>query len=85
MTCFRVSRDSTVLLHMNLYNDNFQDPTVFFRFLWFAKDFESYGGVTKFISPFLPPSESQYIAQKNPSIKYFNYNWDANGTPPCNC
>lgn len=54
-------------------------------FLWFYGDFDQYGGVKKFISPYISSSDSQYIADNNPSIKYFTYNWDINGDPPCHC
>ena len=54
-------------------------------FLWFVGDFEAYGGVRKFISPYLPPGDADYIAQHNPTIHYFTYNWNVNGVPPCTC
>ena len=54
-------------------------------FLWFVEDFEPYGGVLKFITPYLSPDEAQYLSQKKPTIKYFTYNWDTNGVPPCKC
>ena len=54
-------------------------------FLWFKWDFDQYGGVKKFISPYISSSDSQYIADNNPSIEYFTYNWDVNGDPPCHC
>ena len=54
-------------------------------FLWFAGDFEQYGGVKKFVSQYVSPNNAQYIAQKQPSLKYFDYNWDVNGKPPCTC
>ena len=54
-------------------------------FLWFASDFEAYGGVTKFVSAHLWAGEAQYIAQHKPPLEYFDYDWDANGVPPCKC
>lgn len=54
-------------------------------FLWFVGDFEQYGGVVKFIEPYLPGNEVEYITSHNPSLAYFEYNWDLNGVPPCHC
>lgn len=54
-------------------------------FLWFAGDFEAYGGVLQFMLPYLPTVQAHYISQHKPTIKYFSYNWDANGSPPCQC
>ena len=54
-------------------------------FLWFTGNFESYGGVREFVSAHLPSDEAQYVTQHKPTLKYFPYNWDANGAPPCNC
>ena len=54
-------------------------------FLWFEGDFDAYGGVTKFISPYIPAADAQYLASHNPTVEYFDYDWDVNGKPPCNC
>ena len=54
-------------------------------FLWFAGDFDQYGGVTKFVSQYVSSDDAQYIAQNQPLLKYFSYDWNVNGKPPCNC
>lgn len=54
-------------------------------FLWFKGDFDAYGGVMKFISPYIPAEDAQYIAAHNPTVQYFDYNWDVDGKPPCTC
>ena len=54
-------------------------------FLWFAGDFDQYGGVVKFVSRYVPQEDADYIAQNKPTLKYFDYNWNVNGKPPCNC
>ncbi len=54
-------------------------------FLWFAGDFHPYGGVRQFISPYLTPSDADYIAKNHPELHYFSYDWNLNGIPPCTC
>lgn len=54
-------------------------------FLWFVKDFEPYNGVLSFVSSYLPSDEVKFITQMKPTIKYFSYNWNINGVPPCKC
>ena len=54
-------------------------------FKWFPGDFAPQGGVLKFISPYLPPEYAPYISKHDPALKYFEYNWDTNGEPPCKC
>ena len=41
--------------------------------------------MTKFISPYIPAADAQYLASHSPTVEYFDYDWDVNGKPPCNC
>lgn len=54
-------------------------------FQWFSGDFARYGGVLKFIQPYLPAEDASYMATNDVKISYFTYNWNANGVPPCHC
>lgn len=54
-------------------------------FLWFAGDFEAYGGVVKFVSSYISESDAAYIMENSPSLSYFSYDWNVNGKPPCSC
>ena len=50
-------------------------------FDWFNEDFESRGGVLKFIEPYVALKDRQVL--KNPSLHvfYMEYNWRVNGSP----
>ena len=37
-------------------------------------------GVRQFISPYLTPSDADYIAKNHPELHYFSYDWNLNGT-----
>eukprot|EP00413_Alexandrium_margalefii_P040839 CAMPEP_0204602580 /NCGR_PEP_ID=MMETSP0661-20131031/56732_1 /ASSEMBLY_ACC=CAM_ASM_000606 /TAXON_ID=109239 /ORGANISM="Alexandrium margalefi, Strain AMGDE01CS-322" /LENGTH=282 /DNA_ID=CAMNT_0051613549 /DNA_START=35 /DNA_END=883 /DNA_ORIENTATION=+ len=58
-------------------------------FSWYAGDFEkAAGGVLDFILPYVPsPADRAYIASHKASLRveYFDYDWNANGKPPCHC
>ncbi len=46
-------------------------------FKWFKEDFDSKGGVIKFLTPFAPESV-QGTLKKNPRISYLDYDWGLN-------
>jgi hypothetical protein len=48
-------------------------------FKWFADDFESRGGVLKFLSKYINEKESQVLKNSKLKISYMNYNWNVNG------
>ena len=54
-------------------------------FKWFNGDFKQYGGVVEFLIRFLPDEEAHEINNNPPTMKYFDYNWNVNGIPPCKC
>ncbi|MCH8314236.1 MAG: DUF547 domain-containing protein [Nitrospinae bacterium] len=47
-------------------------------FKWFEGDFESQGGVTKFISQHVSPSRQKSLKDFGGKLKYLDYNWDLN-------
>ena len=54
-------------------------------FNWFSDDFNSYGGVQNFTYPYLPSSDVAFMQKHDVDTKYFDYNWNLNGVPPCDC
>jgi len=57
-------------------------------FDWYASDFEKAAGdVLGFILPYLSDDDQLFISQHRDRIQvaYFDYDWDTNGAPPCNC
>ncbi|MBT3367113.1 MAG: DUF547 domain-containing protein [Nitrospina sp.] len=48
-------------------------------FKWFADDFESRGGVLKFISQYVSPEERKVLSNSKIKISYLDYNWRING------
>ena len=46
-------------------------------FKWFKEDFQSKGGVLKFLAPYAPQSV-QGVFQKGPRVSYLDYNWELN-------
>ena len=56
-------------------------------FLWFAADFAQYGGIEKFVLPYVSAADAQYIETHSNSLskQFLKYNWKVNGAPPCNC
>lgn len=57
-------------------------------FSWYAEDFEAEAGsVVDFILPAIEAEDDRaYIASnKDLSLKYFDYDWSANGPVPCPC
>ena len=49
-------------------------------FKWFAQDFDSRGGVLKFIAPYLPAQESMALRDPKIKVSYLDYNWNLNGS-----
>ena len=47
-------------------------------FSWFEGDFESQGGVLKFVKAYCPESTRKKMAGKKPKISYLDYNWNLN-------
>tara|TARA_Y100001934_G_scaffold45125_4_gene54573 strand:- start:1554 stop:2423 length:870 start_codon:yes stop_codon:yes gene_type:complete len=47
-------------------------------FKWFEDDFESRGGVLKFISKYVSPPVARQLIDSDIKISYFPYNWDLN-------
>ena len=47
-------------------------------FKWFKEDFESKGGVIKFLTPFAPESAQGTLKSGNPRISYLDYDWGLN-------
>ncbi len=47
-------------------------------FKWFEGDFESQGGVTRFISQHVTPSRQKSLKDFGGKLKYLDYNWDLN-------
>ena len=48
-------------------------------FKWFEDDFESHGGVLKFISKYILGEERQLLASRKIKVFYLDYNWKVNG------
>ncbi len=49
-------------------------------FDWFENDFESRGGVLKFIRPYVSAKDGQAVGNFGLHISYMNYNWRVNGS-----
>jgi len=47
-------------------------------FKWFKEDFESSGGVRKYLAPYAPDSAMAAIQNNKTSIYYLDYDWDLN-------
>ena len=47
-------------------------------FKWFEDDFESRGGVLKFIGNYLPPEIVEELRRSGIKVSYLDYNWDLN-------
>ena len=47
-------------------------------FDWFKEDFDSVGGVLKFIDPYIASKDKQLLEDSNLSIIYMDYNWRLN-------
>ena len=47
-------------------------------FKWFEGDFESRGGVLKFISKYVSPDAAKDLARSDIKVFYLDYNWDLN-------
>ncbi len=48
-------------------------------FKWFKGDFESRGGVLKFVSKFVSPEVAKELADSRIDVSYLDYNWNVNG------
>jgi len=49
-------------------------------FDWFEEDFESSGGVLKFIEPYVAPKYGQAFKNHALPVSYMDYNWSVNGS-----
>ena len=47
-------------------------------FKWFADDFESKGGVRKFIAPYAPEALQASVKSDKLSVYYLDYDWGLN-------
>jgi hypothetical protein len=47
-------------------------------FKWFKDDFESRGGVLKFISKYVSPEEAKVLNNSRIDVSYLDYNWNVN-------
>ena len=47
-------------------------------FKWFEDDFESRGGILKFISKYVPPEIAKELARSDIKVSYLDYNWNLN-------
>ena len=47
-------------------------------FDWFKEDFESYGGVLKFIEPYIKQKDRQILNSSSLRVLYLKYNWQLN-------
>ncbi len=47
-------------------------------FKWFAEDFESKGGVQKFLAPHAPAAVQPMLKSGNAELEYLDYNWKLN-------
>ena len=45
---------------------------------WFAEDFESKGGVQKFLAPHAPAAVQPMLKSGNAELEYLDYNWKLN-------
>ena len=55
-------------------------------FEWFSADFKKeFGGVLDYMIRILPDDIAHQINNHPPTMKYFDYDWDVNGIPPCKC
>ena len=50
-------------------------------FDWFNEDFESHGGVLKFIQPHVDPKYRQVLESSSLRVFYMEYNWKLNDSP----
>ena len=50
-------------------------------FDWFNEDFESHGGVLKFIQPHVDPKYRQMLESSSLRVFYMEYNWKLNDSP----
>jgi hypothetical protein len=48
-------------------------------FKWFKDDFESRGGVLKFISKYVSPEAAKELGDSRIDVSYLDYNWNVNG------
>ena len=48
-------------------------------FKWFKDDFESRGGVLKFISKYVSPEAAKELTASRVDVSYLDYNWGING------
>lgn len=48
-------------------------------FKWFAEDFESRGGILKFIGQYVSAEEKRVLNDSKIKISYLDYNWKVNG------
>jgi hypothetical protein len=48
-------------------------------FKWFEDDFESRGGVLKFISNYVSPEAAKELQSSKIKVSYLKYNWGVNG------
>jgi hypothetical protein len=48
-------------------------------FKWFKDDFESRGGVLKFISQYVSPEAAKQLVDSRIDVSYLDYNWNVNG------
>ena len=48
-------------------------------FKWFKKDFESKGGVVKYISQYVPAEEKKVLNNSKLKVSYMDYDWKING------
>jgi len=49
-------------------------------FKWFKEDFESKGGVLKYISRYVSAEEKKALNDSTLKISYMDYNWNINGS-----
>ena len=47
-------------------------------FKWFKEDFESKGGVRKYLAPYAPESTKAALKNNKLSVYYLDYDWDLN-------
>jgi hypothetical protein len=49
-------------------------------FKWFAEDFESRGGVLKYIGQYVSPEDKKILSRSKIKTSYLDYNWKINGS-----
>lgn len=49
-------------------------------FDWFEDDFESYGGVLRYIQPYVSSKDRQALRNPRLRVSYMDYNWGVNGS-----